>query len=125
MANDLGDLWPNLEEEVPERTPVRILREQASLLVRKTGGLVQAFVRTAARGELFEHRFILAVRRLEDYEYELFTIQHDMSVYPLQAYVQGASSTLKNEEEFVAWLRDILSAKRTVQIIRTLISQVK
>ncbi len=73
------DLWPqNLESLAPARAPVTILREQASLLGRKTknlleGEIVQVTPYKAEEDAEFVYRFNIMAPALGDYRYGLFT----------------------------------------------------
>jgi hypothetical protein len=134
------DFWGEI---VPaqERTPLAILREQASLLGTKTKNLVEATVDTSVdpNGQ-FVHRFTLVVPSLGSYKYELFRIEHGVAIYPISfaSEVPSAqlsrepvnrlmnprlSSQLETEQEFVDWLRQKLSSDETKRIIANLLAQ--
>jgi hypothetical protein len=137
------DFWGEI---VPaqERTPLAILREQASLLGTKTKNLVEATVDTSVSpyGQ-FVNRFTLVVPSLSNYKYELFTIEHGVAIYPITVASEvpagelnrGAQSVLtpaspinrpqlQTEQEFVDWLRRRLSSAETKRIIASLLAQV-
>jgi hypothetical protein len=112
------DLWGDIEA-ANIRTPVAILREQASVLGEKTRLVIDAQVSTVIwRGD-FVHHFKLVVPALEDYTYELFDIRHGVGLYPVFADNQR----LENEEKFIGWLRDKLSSPETKRIISNLLAQ--
>jgi uncharacterized membrane protein YdfJ with MMPL/SSD domain len=144
------DFWGEL---VPaqERTPLAILREQASLLGTKTKNLVEATVDTSVTPNgRFAHRFTLVVPSLSNYKYELFRIEHGVASYPITVASevlsaqsgpgltdQVAASALRSrllvtgslnpqletEQEFVDWLRHKLSSDETKRIIANLLAQ--
>jgi hypothetical protein len=135
------DFWGEI---VPaqERTPLAILREQASLLGTKTKNLVEATVDTSvdARGR-FVHRFTLVVPSLSSYRYELFRIEHGVAIYPIKVSSEvppartsrglaeellafgSLNPQLETEQEFVDWLRQKLSSDETKRIIANLLAQ--
>ena len=114
------DLWGEIAPE-HARTPVVILKEQAALLAKKTQGVIEANVVSSISSNQFVHRFRLTVPALEDYIYELFSISHAASVYPVEAEPHGA--ILSDEKAFVDWLRDKLSSEETKRIIGNLLAQ--
>lgn len=113
------DLWGDI---IPEqvRTPVAILREQATLLGRKTKNLVEARVETDVCGTELCHHFQLVVPVLDGYTYELFHVWHGVDIYPVRVPNMQA---LKNEDEFTGWLREQLSSPKTTKIIGNLLAQ--
>jgi hypothetical protein len=142
------DFWGEI---VPaqERTPLAILREQASLLGTKTKNLVEATVDTSVspNGQ-FIHRFTLVVPSLSSYKYELFRIQHGVVSYPISVTSEVPAMPtirelqtaplifgevlardltryrqLETEQEFVDWLRGKLSSPETKRIIANLLAQ--
>jgi hypothetical protein len=115
------DLWGEIEA-TQMRTPLVILREQASLLGSKTKNLVEASVKTHASGDHFHHSFDLVVPALDRYTYSLFKIIHGPSIYPVNVY--GEPTILLTEEQFLNWLGATLSSIETKRIISNLLSQV-
>jgi hypothetical protein len=134
------DFWGEI---VPaqERTPLAILREQASLLGTKTKNLVDATVDTSVTPDgQFVHRFTLVVPSLSSYKYELFRIEHGVASYPITVASEVPSAQLtrglvnllvnprlspqlQTEQEFVDWLRHKLSSDETKRIIANLLAQ--
>lgn len=129
------------------RTPLSILKQQAAALARHTKGLVEAIVRTnrAEEDDEIIHRFVLVAPALDNYRYELFSITHPITLYPVKILnntsgvvapkdrgrvaamheVSGLRSAhyLDNESEFVEWLGAVFKSAQTTNIIRALISQ--
>ena len=122
MATQIADLWGRLEP-AEVRTPLSILRQQASLLGDKTGHLVEARVDSRAKYNAFLHSFRLVVPALDDYQYELFEIRHEIRLYPVYVGSDEQAVELKTEEDFVAWLRACLSSEPTKRIISNLMGQ--
>lgn len=138
----MPDLWPDDIATVPEsKAPASILKEQASLLGMKTNNLVQAEVVRYEPGigesEKFKHGFLIKAETLDNYRYRLFTIKHGITLYPVYISLdkdiqQEVASTLvaedvavKCESELVDILGKILKAKKTKQVIRSLLALIE
>jgi len=125
VASAIPDLWPGDIGEGDLRTPVAILKEQATLLGTKTDQLVAAEVESRAEADVFFHRFYLVAPALE-YKYKLFTVRHPVSLYPMVGYFSdGRQEQIHSEEEFIEWLRGVLTSEETRGIVRALIAQSK
>jgi hypothetical protein len=113
------------------RTPIALLREQASLLGKKTNYLVEARVDTDVLGDSFRHRFSLIVPSLDNYSYQLLSIQNGINPYPVSVprtnrdSYRSEDQELNTEEEFAEWLRAKLSSAETKKIIGNLLAQLK
>jgi hypothetical protein len=131
------NFWGNVAA-VDLRTPLSIMREQASLLGTMTQNLVEARVDTRvstiegfppffdpnfeAFGERqFVHIFKLVVPALDSYTYDLFTARHGADLYP----VRVEDKLYKSEGEFEAWFRAKLSAPGTTHLIQKLLAQAR
>jgi hypothetical protein len=115
------DLWGEIEA-TQIRTPLVILREQAALLGAKTKNLIEASVKTHANGDTFIHQLNLVVPALDNYTYNLFTITHGPSIYPVS--VAYKTVRFETEQEFIDWLGATLSSPETKRIVSNLLSQV-
>lgn len=122
---DNQDFWPEGLDQLDENPPVALLRKQAALLGEKTGHAVEASIETGTRSGEFVHYFNLIVPALEDYRYELFRVRHGVDFYPLKVFDNAGSQDLATEEEFVNWLKALLSSDRTKKIISSLVAQVR
>jgi hypothetical protein len=116
------DFWGDIAPATV-RTPVAILREQASLLGTKTENLIEAAVETGISQGRFQHRFNLVVPALDNYTYQLFRIEHGIDLYPLRVFDKEILG-LNTEDDFVDWLRNRLSSDDTKKIIGNLLAQV-
>jgi hypothetical protein len=116
------DFWGEIAP-AQERTPLAILREQASLLGTKTKNLVEATVDTSVDplGQ-FVHRFTLVVPSLSSYKYVLFRIEHGIAIYPIKT-LEPFGPQLQTEQEFVDWVHRKLSSPETKRIIANLLAQ--
>ena len=115
------DFWGEIAPTVV-RTPVAILREQAALLGTKTKNLVEATVYTESYRGAFRHLFNLVVPGLNDYTYNLFTIEHGIGLYPVT--VVGREFRFETEQDLTEWLRGFLSSVETKRIVGNLLAQV-
>ena len=162
----MTDLWPDSIETAKVKSPAALLREQASLLGRKTRNLVQAEVKGGGRqrdyfenvitesilkqaefkGEspqrdYFHYSFQIVAPALDYYRYELFTITHDIQLYPLiiclehdiYSEIERFSNFLvkteenkfeiKSENEFLEILKAVFGSEKTRRVITALLSQ--
>jgi len=118
------DLWPKEKFETDTVTPVSILRRQAALLGDKTQQLVTAEVASdATPSGHVTHRFRLVVPSLDNYKYELFSVHHQVDeLYPAYAH---DGRLLRDQDEFVNWLKRVLSSESTIKKIDSLMAQAK
>jgi hypothetical protein len=143
------DLWPNELSTVDQRSPLTILKEQASLLGEKTQNIVIAVLEDAPlvgswlpKNYPFKYGFLLTCPALSHYRFRLFSIAYDIDIYPVRFHLDsdvaeeiieethvelGMNGNLQasNEEEFIEILRRIFSSRKTVRVIRALLSQAK
>lgn len=119
------DLWPqDIVAAVDFRTPLSILKEQASLLGQKTQNLVEGVVTSVTNSnDTFQHMFYLAAPALSNYRYRLFTVTHEIDLYPLTIVSETGQRGARSEEEFVEQLRAIFSHDQTKKVIGALIAQ--
>jgi hypothetical protein len=120
LATD--NLWPDDIGESDLVTPVSILREQAALLGPKTENLVTAEVRTAAVQKNIQHSFDLIAAALK-YRYQLFTVTHAISLYPLTGSFRNTATRCANETDFRHWLASVFTSEKTKTIVKALIAQ--
>ena len=132
MADPIQDLWPDDIGTLPrEKLPVTILREQAAFLGKRTQNRVEAEIVTASDwdtniivpGPAFVHRFILSAPMISNYRYELLSVYHPATLYPLKIvfgdYVYDAASV----EQLTEHLRRIFSSDTTRTIVGALVAQ--
>jgi hypothetical protein len=126
MAQQDRDFWPPLGQ-TRITPPVVILREQAALLANKSQGLIEGQVDTSAGGDRFYHRLYVVAPTLDNYRYQLLGVYHAILLYPVYVIASGESKTerpLDSEEEFLNWLREVLSSDRTKQVLDALLAQI-
>ena len=118
------DLWPDNIADSKLTTPITVLKEQATLLGEKTKQLVTAEVVTQTTGNLFVNSFYLMAPTLK-YRYELFRASHGINFYPLSVEYAGQHNTTRDEDEFKAKLKEILSAQHTLNVVHSILAQVR
>ncbi len=141
------DLWPSELTTVDQRSPLTILKEQASLLGEKTQNIVIAvleYIPPAGgwreNNSSFKYGFLLTCPALGNYRFGLFSVAYDINMYPVSFVLDSdvadqlleethfelsENGTFKasNEEEFTGILKCIFSSRKTVRVIRALLSQ--
>ncbi len=147
----MDDLWnEQIGEEMPIVSPAVIMKEQATLLGQKTKNIVTATVKRYESDEDltmgddfwesdFTYRFTLVARTLGNYRFPLFDITHAISMYPVRFRVfdkvlaqeafpdtepEGYPEA-EAEGKFRAYLGFILGARRTSDLVRSLLAQAK
>jgi hypothetical protein len=135
------DLWP---DDITTRTsllkpPMTILKEQGTLLGRKTRNIVEGLVVKTPHitSQDFGYTFYLVGPALGDYRYRLLAISFPVSIYPvmigtdedifgeLPAEMKAEENTLvaDSEEEFMEILRAIFATQKVRQVIGAIIAQ--
>ncbi len=123
MAN--RDLW-GTDFAVPKIvTPITLLRETAALLSEKTTGLVLAevVVQESLRGGLTA-RFYLVAPRLDNYRYQVFSIDYRLDGYPVKLRFGSQESICEDEAGFETAVGEILAHQATRTVIGSLIDLV-
>ena len=136
-------LWPEGIENQRSKAPVAILREQAAILGDLTKNLVQGEVYTETYGNNgFQCELFITSPALGNYRYQLLYVQHEISLYPVDIFVEDAIREeikgdirfergeyekphilAQTEEEFLEALKLIFRTNKTVQVITALLSQ--
>ncbi len=141
MENSNLDLWPqSFEVGVKINPPLAILREQASLLEKKTGGLVKAIVEKSdnevvaaslyrslgikATINSISYSFWLLAPAFGNYRYQLFTIEQPLEMYPLRI-VGGPLEDMEiaSEEDLLEKLKLIFASEKVQRVIGAMIAQ--
>ena len=131
MSISPRNLWPEDIDVSEVIAPVTILKEQASLLGERTKNLVEGRVTPNNDNFLYTTDFVydfdLVAPALNNYRYRLFTIEHNVDLYPLfiRNFEAFAVPRLEvpNEEEFLTRLAEIFSSRKAKSVIKSLIAQ--
>jgi hypothetical protein len=116
------------------RTPVTILKEQATELGNATNGVLSAEVISYSKAygnatlpDSFPGgtRLDIKIPILKDYRVSLLDYRHDITMYPgiLHVSFGGGSTGISNEEEFIVALKNALSSDSTKNVLGNLLSQ--
>ncbi len=147
------NLWPQDLAANTTRSPLTILKEQASLLGYQTRNIVTAGVsrysvgmRVIAGGDdntkmisrpdssQFTYAFNIEAPALDNYTYRLFTTTYDVNLFPVRFTLDqdiaselglsaGESLDAVNEEDFKQKLALILGSQKTRKVINAILSQ--
>jgi len=138
---EIVDLWPDKIAVEKLITPVTILRQQASLLGKKTKNIVQGEVEDLRAFNLndFKYAFYFVAPALENYRYKLLDIFYELSLYPVKIDVEEEvyeempdkyinifkheSIIANSEEEFMEILKVIFNSEKVLRVISVLLSQ--
>ena len=122
----MGNFWPDNITESSEKPPLFYLRQVAQELSDKTKGLIVADIQpaTTTTKELI---YILSAiaPALNNYEYEITRIQHNITCYPVYMRSDGKTVKCENEKEYLQALRQLLSTPTVQKVISSLIAQSK
>lgn len=137
----MEDLWPSDIATTEKVSPVTIMREQARMLGEKTGNRVIGEVKPLAdldpygKEDDVVHYFYLSAPALGHYRYKLFMIRNAFPLYPVK--IEADSDVMaeiasefeealeaKSENEFVDILKRIFRARKTREVVESLIAQV-
>jgi hypothetical protein len=104
--------------------PVTVLRQQAGRLGQRTKNFVEARVSTQVKSQGFQHSLHLLVPTLSNYRFELLSVHHMPSIYPIKIFdmTNDQQSEANTLEEFKSKLKGILSSDRVKRIINNLMS---
>jgi len=118
--------WPENIGESTIVTPLSILKEQAAALGPATKGLVTAEVQPTPTGnsEYLAYVFSLLSPTV-NYRYQMFTVTHPISLYPVRVNYNNTGYSLSDESHFRDWLKGTLSSDQTRKIVAALIAQAR
>jgi hypothetical protein len=140
----MENLWPeDITTSVDLNTPVELLQQQASYLGEMTKNELKGIVGNSDalfdKGE-FKYEFYINAPTLGNYSYKLFSISHDIDLYPVNIFLENEmikeilgdryTSNIKaikcsNEAHFIGTLGRVFAAKRTRNIITSLLQMTK
>jgi|ERR1700676_1324091 len=117
-------LWGELPASSETKSPIAILREQATALRDATNGMLTGDVSATASDMRFTASLYVVAPALNNYRYEVLTVQHPVAFYPVAIRSRAVLRPLeaKNEEEFLGHLEKILTSRKIHSVIASLIS---
>jgi len=121
------NLWGEIPKKGSLRTPITILREQATVLGQATNNVLQGDVTTGREtfGSEFQMTLSIVAPALDNYRFSLLRVTHDLELFPVTVYdlVNDTQYQCSDEASFLHALKEILSSKSTHRIIDSLLSQ--
>ena len=123
----IPNLWPELPVEGDVPSPKAIMRRQALVITEKTNNRVAGQVSTRLLGREFVHTLELRCPDLGDFGYFLAQTRHPIDQpYPVRVTESEKKDGMKecaDVKEFCYWIRDVLHAENTKQLVSALLSQ--
>ncbi|MEI6333669.1 MAG: hypothetical protein WCS87_03865 [Methylococcaceae bacterium] len=129
MANFFDDVI----EETSVKPPIAVLKELAQELAKKTQGLLVGKVEQSNLSNEFSLEFYITAPSLNNYSYEVFSVNHDLDFYPLELTITAtrlpdrsyAVEKVENQEKFEEKLKIIFSSPEVKKVINGLLAQIK
>ena len=120
------DYWGNLTVETPTDPHIKLLEEQAAILEDKTENLLTGTVTSQTIGNQIRTTLAVIAPELE-YRFDLVSIYFPVNgkdLYPIDMRndLTNKKSMCKNEGEFKARLREILSSPQTTSSLQKLLN---
>lgn len=122
------NFWPSEIGTQKMVVPKTMLVEQANFFNEMTKNRLVAKVNTrrvSSRMDGFVHEFDIVVPTLGNYTFTLFSVKHDLGIYPLEIDfdLAGTEYPKVGEKEFESTLKEILTSKKTIDTINGLMAQ--
>jgi|APLak6261659120_1056016.scaffolds.fasta_scaffold17298_1 hypothetical protein len=123
----LDAIFDGVIEEGLERPPIAVLKELAQGLEKRTKGLLVGRVEQFFSDPDFSLQFYITAPSLNNYSYEVFSVTHDLSFYPLHIWwtVSQTSRIAGNQEDFEKELKTIFSSPEVKKVINGLLAQIQ
>ena len=128
------NLWGDIPEAEAIRTPHGVLREQGAKLRELTQGLLVGRVSRqtlamggAGRTPVFVSTLRIIAPALDNYTYEVATIEYSIGMYPLTIMEPSGNKSKEcvNEAALVTELHAILSSEKMKKLVRGLLAQIR
>lgn len=135
--NPEKSLWGNLPLTDTTRTPVIILREQATILTKLTNALLEGVVtvRTAsdalfktAQSKEFDATLSITAPALDGYTVRVLKVEYDLTIYPVDVYdwlgdAEFDKIVCQNESELNDAIGKVLSSDKVQKAVGLLLAQ--
>jgi|WetSurMetagenome_2_1015567.scaffolds.fasta_scaffold534762_1 hypothetical protein len=123
------NLWGNYSDLKPIKTPIAIIKEQASVLREITNGILLGSVQVQkGPNNSIEADLRIIAPALGDYVVSVLGIKSGLNPYPvsLRSYQSSYEwDKIPDEPKFIEALQEILSSEPITKVIASLISQSK
>jgi hypothetical protein len=120
-----NNLWGDLPLEATVKTPVSILKEQASLLTKATNGVLEGQVTSNNSGADINLRLRIIAPALGQYAFSILVVSHKIFLYPAQItdLANSVAYHCDNEEGFIGVVGKILKSPAVHSAIASLLAQ--
>ena len=132
-------LWGQLPLEENVRTPLIILREQATLLTQMTNAVLEGAVTSqkvassfdpfglAPTSKTFRTTLAIEAPALDGYVFQVLQVNYDLALYPVEVVdlVNKKDIACANEEDFNNAVGSILSSEAVRRAVGMLLAQSK
>lgn len=144
----MENLWGDIQNQKKLLAPNTIIEEQSKILREMTEESVEVKIKeilnNSLRNSEFSFNVSLASYRMENYEYPMFRIEYDISIYPVKVildinisdiviedcgvYLIGNNENnemileAKDKEDFIELLGEILSSDKITNTVRSIMS---
>ncbi|WP_408095623.1 hypothetical protein ACJVC5_11325 [Peredibacter sp. HCB2-198] len=119
-----NDFWDFDFEDPSLVPPIEILSEQANFLETKSNGLFKGQILTKSIGSYIYHYFYLIVPALGNYRYQILSLRHEMSLYPL--IIDSPSYTnCADIHEFKVRVSEIINSPDVKRVVQALYAQAR
>ena len=123
---DLSSIFDDvIETDIPVKPPVALLHELGQELEKKTQGLLTFSVIKGRRHETFLFDFRIFVPSLNNYSYDVFSVEHGFALYPLKISFNNNTIDIVNEEILVETFKAIFADPKIKRVINGLLAQAK
>ncbi|WP_139236280.1 hypothetical protein [Rugamonas rubra] len=120
------NLWGTIPKPGNLNTPNSILVTQGKVLEVATDRALSGVSIKKPNNGGFNIDFFIKAESLNNYRYHLFTVTHDVHLYPAKIFYAGKPPLeCEDESEFRTALGEILSGSATRKIIEALLAQVR
>ncbi|MBL6987895.1 MAG: hypothetical protein ISR72_12835, partial [Methylobacter sp.] len=102
-------------------------KELARGLEKRTAGLLVGKVEQSSEGSDFLLEFYIAAPSLNNYEYKVLDLTHNLNFYPLHisSSNENSFSDISNQEDLEISLKTIFSSAEVKRVINGLLAQIK
>lgn len=135
--NPENSLWGNLPLTETTRTPVIILREQATILTKLTNALLEGVVTVRNTADIFsfgkQHKefavtLSITAPALDGYNIQILKVEYDLVLYPATVYdllgeIQPDEIVCRDESELNAAIGKVLSSEKVQKAVGMLLAQ--
>jgi hypothetical protein len=141
--NTSKSLWGDLPLADAIRTPIAILREQATILTELTHGLLEGVVTNRLTDESsivfsislkkpkeFSAVLSIVAPALDGYVFRILQMDYDLELYPVEienlaSEIGDSFTSCNNEQELMQAIGNVLSSESVRRAIRMLLAQSK